>query len=144
MYNVGQSIKEWTKQNLWKTPFERLWPAYPFKLFKGSVPEILIGSFLNTLSRVLCGVGGLGDLFTKYSKSTRSPCFTKNLIAAGHFFSTQKFKMLKDNIFILIITMCRVLSGVRKFLVMLLLRNTKSFTQKGTIHLVRMQNFPED
>ena len=52
--------------------------------------------------------------------------------------------MLKDSIVILIITMCRVLSGVRKFLIMPLLRNTKSFTQKGIIHLVRMQNFPED
>ena len=31
---------------------EGIWP-YPFKLFKGSFPQILLGRFLNTLSHKL-------------------------------------------------------------------------------------------
>ena len=39
--------KEWTKRNLWKTTFSR---PYHFKVFKGCLPQILLGPLLNTLS----------------------------------------------------------------------------------------------
>ena len=58
-YNMRQSIQEWTKQNLWKTTFKKfegVWSAcskpYPFKFFKGCLPQILLGPFLNTLSHM--------------------------------------------------------------------------------------------
>ena len=57
---MGQSIQEWTKENLWKTAFkklERVWSAlarpYRFEFFKGFDPQVLIGPFLNTLSHLL-------------------------------------------------------------------------------------------
>ena len=59
---MEQSIQEWTKQRLWKTAINlkehgllkhtislRL---YPFKFFKGWLPQILLGPFLNTLSHM--------------------------------------------------------------------------------------------
>ena len=55
---MGQSIQEWTKYNLWKTAFkkfEEVWSAladYTPSSFKGCIPEILIGPFLNILSHV--------------------------------------------------------------------------------------------
>ena len=54
--HMGQGIQEWTKQNLWKTAFkkfEAIWSAYHFKFFKGCLPQILLGPFLNTLSHTL-------------------------------------------------------------------------------------------
>ena len=57
---MGQSIQEWTKQNLWKTAFKKfegVWSAlgrpHPFKFFKGCLSQILLGSFLNTLTQIL-------------------------------------------------------------------------------------------
>ena len=56
---MRQSIQEWTKQNLWKTAFKKfdgIWSAlsrpYSFKFFKGCLPQILLGPFLNTLTHV--------------------------------------------------------------------------------------------
>ena len=55
---MGESIQEWTKQNLWKAAFksfEGVWSAlgrpYPLKFFKDCLPQIWLGSFLNTLYR---------------------------------------------------------------------------------------------
>ena len=50
---LGQSIQEWTKWNLWRTPFknfEVMWSA--FKFFKGCLPQISLGPFLDTLSHL--------------------------------------------------------------------------------------------
>ena len=51
---MGQAIQEWTKQNLWKTAFKKfegytacLGRPYHFKFFKGYLPQILLGPFLN-------------------------------------------------------------------------------------------------
>ena len=62
---MGQSIQEWIKQILWKTAFkclEGVWSAlsrpYTFTCFKGCLPHILLGSFLNILSHMM-------KLFTK-------------------------------------------------------------------------------
>ena len=54
---LGQIIQEWAKKNLWKTAFkkfEKVWSAqaYSFKFFKGCLPHILLGPFLNTLSHI--------------------------------------------------------------------------------------------
>ena len=46
---MGQSIQEWTKENLWKTAFSR---PYPIKFFKGCLPQILLGPFLNTWAQI--------------------------------------------------------------------------------------------
>ena len=46
---MRQSIQEWTKESLWKTAFKKsegIWSA------KGCLPQILLGPFLSTLSRV--------------------------------------------------------------------------------------------
>ena len=58
--HMGQSIQEWTKLNLRETAFKKfegVWSAlgrpYPFKLFKGCLPQILLGRFLNTLSHII-------------------------------------------------------------------------------------------
>ena len=55
---MGESIQEWTKQNLWKAAFKSfggVWSAlgrpYPLKFFKDCLPQIWLGSFLNTLYR---------------------------------------------------------------------------------------------
>ena len=55
---MGESIQEWTKQNLWKAAFksfEGVWSAlgrpYPLTFFKDCLPQIWLGSFLNTLYR---------------------------------------------------------------------------------------------
>ena len=45
MSDMGQDIQEWTKQNLWK--------ADHFKFFKGCLPQILLGPFLNILTHML-------------------------------------------------------------------------------------------
>ena len=37
---------------------------YPFKIFKGCLPEILLGRHLNTLSEVLCKIGRLKNFIT--------------------------------------------------------------------------------
>ena len=51
--HMGQSIQE---QNLWKTAFKKfegVWSTSsrpnPLKFFKGCLPQILLGLFLNTL-----------------------------------------------------------------------------------------------
>ena len=53
---MGQSIQELTKWNLWKTAskkFEVIWSAYAdFKFFRGSLPQILLSQFLNTLNQI--------------------------------------------------------------------------------------------
>ena len=57
-YHIGQGIQKLTKQNLWKTAFkkvEMIWFAYRpynFTFFKGCPPQILLGSFLNTLTHM--------------------------------------------------------------------------------------------
>ena len=55
---MGQSIQEWTKQNLWKTAFKNLKEyalgrPYTFKFFEGCLSQILLGPFLNTLSQMI-------------------------------------------------------------------------------------------
>ena len=48
---VGQDIQEWTKQNLRKSDMVCLGRAYHhFKFFKGCLPQILLGPFLNSLN----------------------------------------------------------------------------------------------
>ena len=52
---LGQSIQEWNKYSLWKTAFEIfevIWFADHFKLFKGCLPKISFGPFLNTLPQL--------------------------------------------------------------------------------------------
>ena len=53
--HLGQSIQEWTKNNCGRQPYG-LWSAlgrpYHFKFFKGCLPQILLGPFLNTLSHL--------------------------------------------------------------------------------------------
>ena len=50
---MGQSIQEWTKWNLRKTAFKKLEDRpYPLECFKGCLPQILLGPFLNTLSYI--------------------------------------------------------------------------------------------
>ena len=44
--NLGQNIREWTKEDSLSRPC-------PFKFFKGCLPQILLGPFLNTLSHLL-------------------------------------------------------------------------------------------
>ena len=46
---MGQSIQEWTKCNLTK-PLTNL--KLSLQIFKGSLPQILLGPFLNSLSHV--------------------------------------------------------------------------------------------
>ena len=41
---MGQDIQQWTKQNLWKTAFK--------KIFKGCLLQSLLDPFLNTLTHV--------------------------------------------------------------------------------------------
>ena len=48
---LGQSIQEWTKQNLWKTAFKKF--ERTFKIFEGCLPQILLGPLLKTLSHSL-------------------------------------------------------------------------------------------
>ena len=48
VHHMGQSIQEWTKQNLWKTAFKKI----SLQIFQGCLPEILLGPFLNTLSHI--------------------------------------------------------------------------------------------
>ena len=50
---MGQSIQEWTEYNLWRTAFKKskgTWSAL------GSLPQILLGPFLNALSHVLVNI----------------------------------------------------------------------------------------
>ena len=53
---MAQSIQEWTKWNLWKTAFKKFevtWSAkqtISLQIFKGCLPQILLGPFLNTFS----------------------------------------------------------------------------------------------
>ena len=52
---MGQSIQDLWKtvfKNLWKTAFNRLSIPFPFKFFKGCLPQILLGPLLNTLSQM--------------------------------------------------------------------------------------------
>ena len=50
--DMCQNIQEWTKSNLWKIAFKKFGRPYHFKFFKGCLPQILLGLFLNTLSRI--------------------------------------------------------------------------------------------
>ena len=59
--HMGQGIQEWTKKNLCKTAFKKIWNSwlpkqiirsYYFKFFKGCLSQILLGLFLNTLTHV--------------------------------------------------------------------------------------------
>ena len=45
---IGQSIQEWTKQNLWMTAFKKFEVIYLLQIFKGCVSQILLCPFLNT------------------------------------------------------------------------------------------------
>ena len=50
---MGQSIQEWTKLNLWKTAFKKFKGGMVcFRFFKGCLPQVLLGPFLNTLSHI--------------------------------------------------------------------------------------------
>ena len=53
---MGQSIQEYTKQNLWKATFKKsvvcLARPYHFKFFKGCLPQILLGPFLDILPHI--------------------------------------------------------------------------------------------
>ena len=52
---MGQSIQDLWKtvfKNLCKTAFNRLSIPFPFKFFKGCLPQILLGPLLNTLSQM--------------------------------------------------------------------------------------------
>ena len=44
---MGQIIQKWTKGNLWKTAFNNF--EVKLKFFKGCLPQILHGPFLNNL-----------------------------------------------------------------------------------------------
>ena len=48
--HVGQNFQEWTKEILWKAAFKKF---EGFKIFKGCLPQILLGPPLNTLSSVI-------------------------------------------------------------------------------------------
>ena len=50
---MGQSIQDWTKQNLWKATLKNLKFLKKIKFFKGCLPEILLGPILNTLSEMI-------------------------------------------------------------------------------------------
>ena len=52
---MGQSIQEWTKENLWKIAFKKIdgLAAVSLQFFKGCLPQILPGPFLNTLSQIV-------------------------------------------------------------------------------------------
>ena len=71
---MGQSIKEWTKQNLWKTAFkifEGVWSAwgrpYTFKFFKGCLPQIL----LRKGEKMENGNPTFGFHFNSYEEATK-------------------------------------------------------------------------
>ena len=49
MEYLGQGIQEWTKWNFWKTAFKK----FEVIFFKGCLPQILFGAFLNTLTHLL-------------------------------------------------------------------------------------------
>ena len=54
-HQMGQSIQDLWKtvfKNLWKTAFNRLSIPFPFKFFKGCLPQILLSPLLNTLSQM--------------------------------------------------------------------------------------------
>ena len=49
-FYLAQGIQKWTKLNLWKTA--KKFEAH-VKFFKGCLPQILLGTFLNTLTHLL-------------------------------------------------------------------------------------------
>ena len=50
MLHLRQSIQEWTKWHLWKAAFKKFEKqAISLQIFKGCLPQILLGPFLNTL-----------------------------------------------------------------------------------------------
>ena len=53
---MDPGIQEWIKYNLWKTAFKKfevIWSAsYHLRFFKGCLPQILFGTFLNTLTHI--------------------------------------------------------------------------------------------
>ena len=55
---LGQGIQEWAKTtnfNLWKTAFKKFEVTISLQIFKGCLPEILLGPFLNTLTYMYIG-----------------------------------------------------------------------------------------
>ena len=55
---MGQGIKEWIKQNLWKTSFKTfeviiLPMEISLQTFKGCLPQVLHDSFFNTFTHML-------------------------------------------------------------------------------------------
>ena len=61
--HLRKSIWKWTKENLWKTAFKKfegvssaLGRPYPFKFFKGCLPQILLGPFLNNLTQLCLNI----------------------------------------------------------------------------------------
>ena len=62
---MGQSIQEWTNKNLWKIAFKKLEgllkQTISLQIFKGSLPQILHGPFLNTLSQMILKHGHTFD-----------------------------------------------------------------------------------
>ena len=59
---MGQGIQEWTKQIFRKTAFKKIGSdkvclnrIYHFESFKGCLPQILLGPFLNTLTLLTVG-----------------------------------------------------------------------------------------
>ena len=57
---ISENSNIWVKAVLWKTAFkkfEKIWSAWHFKLFKSCLPQILLSSFLNTLTHMwLCDI----------------------------------------------------------------------------------------
>ena len=85
---------------------------YPFKFFKGCLPQILLGPFLNTLSHLLlqkqpqevfCKIGVLKNssvsqsLFLKV-QSYKS-CNNKYMITSKQIANTEMFEFLRDLVF---------------------------------------------
>ena len=56
---MRQNIQEWTKQNLWETAFKKFEEIMSVLTdislqisYKGCLPQVLLGPFLNTLSQI--------------------------------------------------------------------------------------------
>ena len=64
LYHIGQSVKKWTKSNLWKTAFQKfevirsadqlkfLSRPYHFRFCKACLRQILLGPFLNSFPHI--------------------------------------------------------------------------------------------
>ena len=75
---MRQSIQEWTSKICERQPLQNLKRygllsrPYPFKFFKGCLPQILLGLLLNTLYQIISGLPDL-HLFLPDSVETQFP-----------------------------------------------------------------------